>query len=141
MFLIQFHNKPFIFNVPLQEWRLQKIQIQKKKFISNKQGLLIIILTVFCLQSHSRTERVFVWTKNWKVQSKSQREFCLNQKLESACLISQTICWRGWDDNACLGVGNTSSIGAWPNSLDRRQQWYCIVSPPLQNTSHADVFI
>ena len=28
-------------------------------------------------------------------------------------------CWCGWDDNACLGVRNTSSIGAWPNSLDR----------------------
>ena len=27
---------------------------------------------------------------------------------------------RGRDDNACLGDRNTSSIGAWPNSLDRR---------------------
>ena len=39
---------------------------------------------------------------------------------------------RGWDDNACLGVRNTSSIGAWPNSLDRRPPWHCIVSPLLQ---------
>ena len=45
---------------------------------------------------------------------------------------SQTICWRGWDDNACLGVRNTSSIRAWPNSLDRRPPWYCIISPLLQ---------
>ena len=35
----------------------------------------------------------------------------------SCSQYSQTICWRGWDDNACLGVRNTSSIGAWPNSL------------------------
>ena len=41
--------------------------------------------------------------------------------------------WRGWDDNACLGVRNTSSIGVWHNSLDRRPPWYCIVSPLLQN--------
>ena len=41
--------------------------------------------------------------------------------------------WRGWDDNACLGVRNTSSIGAWHNSLDGRPPWYCIVSPLLQN--------
>ena len=41
----------------------------------------------------------------------------------------QTICWCGWDDNACLGVRNT---WAWPNSLDRRRPWYCIVSPLLQ---------
>ena len=51
--------------------------------------------------------------------------------------------WRGWDDNACLGVRNTSSIGAWHNSLDRRLPWYCIVYPLLQNkrrdlsTSHS----
>ena len=37
-----------------------------------------------------------------------------------------------WDDNACLGNRNASSIGAWHNSLDRRQTWYCIVSAPLQ---------
>ena len=35
----------------------------------------------------------------------------------------------GWGDIACLGVRNTSSIGAWPNSLDRRPPWYCSVSP------------
>ena len=35
----------------------------------------------------------------------------------------------GWDNNACLGVRNTSSIGAWPNSLDRRPPKYCIVYP------------
>ena len=34
--------------------------------------------------------------------------------------------------NACLGVRNTSSIGAWPNSLDQRPPWYFIVSPLLQ---------
>ena len=50
----------------------------------------------------------------------------------SCSQYSQTICWRGWDDNACLGVRNTCSIGAWPNSLDRRPPWYCIVSPLLQ---------
>ncbi len=27
----------------------------------------------------------------------------------SCSQYSQTICWRGWDDNACLGVRNTSS--------------------------------
>ena len=42
---------------------------------------------------------------------------------------------HGWDDNTCLGVRNTSSIGAWPNSLDRRPPWYFIVSPLLQ-TKH-----
>ena len=41
--------------------------------------------------------------------------------------------WRGWHDNACLGVRNTSSIGAWHNSLNWRPPWYCIVSPLLQN--------
>ena len=35
----------------------------------------------------------------------------------------------GWDDIVCLGVRNTSSIGAWPNSLDQRQPWYYIVTP------------
>jgi hypothetical protein len=39
---------------------------------------------------------------------------------------------HGWDDNACLGVRNTSSIGAWHNSLDLRPPWYCILSPLLQ---------
>ena len=38
---------------------------------------------------------------------------------------------RGWDDNACLGVSNISSIGAWPNSIGRRPPWYCIVVSPL----------
>jgi hypothetical protein len=51
----------------------------------------------------------------------------------------QTICWRRWDDNACLGVRNTSSIGAWPNSLDRRPPWYCIVSPLLQTNKQIKV--
>ena len=46
----------------------------------------------------------------------------------SCSQYSQTICWPRWDDNACLGVRNTSSIGAWPNSLDRRLPWYCISS-------------
>ena len=54
----------------------------------------------------------------------------------SCSQYSQTICWRGWDDNACLGVRNTSSIGAWPNSLDRRPPWYCIVSPLLQTNNY-----
>ena len=44
----------------------------------------------------------------------------------SCSQYSQTICWRGWDDNACL-VRNTCSIRAWPNSLDWRPPWYCIV--------------
>ena len=50
----------------------------------------------------------------------------------SCSQYSQTICWHGWDDNTCLGVRNTSSKGAWPNSLDRRPPWYCIVSLLLQ---------
>ena len=49
----------------------------------------------------------------------------------SCSQYSQTICWRGWDGNTCLGVRNTSSIGAWPNSLDWRPPLYCIVSPLL----------
>ena len=43
--------------------------------------------------------------------------------------------WHGWDDNACLGVRNTCSKGAWPNSLDRRPPWYCVVSPLLQTNN------
>ena len=31
----------------------------------------------------------------------------------SCSQYSQTICWNGWDDNACLGARNTSSIWAW----------------------------
>ena len=31
----------------------------------------------------------------------------------SCSQYSQTICWCGWDDNACLGVRNTSRIVAW----------------------------
>ena len=50
----------------------------------------------------------------------------------SCSQYSQTICWRGWDDNACLGARNTCSIGAWSNSLDKRPPWYCIVSPLVQ---------
>ena len=50
----------------------------------------------------------------------------------SCSQYSHTICWSGWDDNTCLGVKNTSSIGAWPNSLDRRPPWYWIVSSLLQ---------
>ena len=46
----------------------------------------------------------------------------------SCSQYSQTICWHGWDNNACLGVKNTSSIGAWPNSLDWRPPWYFISS-------------
>ena len=45
---------------------------------------------------------------------------------------SQTFCWHGWDDNVCLEFRNTCSLGAWPNSLDWRPLWYCIVSPMLQ---------
>ena len=41
-------------------------------------------------------------------------------------LHSQTICWRGWDDNAYLRVRN-NSIGAWPNFLVWSLPWYCIV--------------
>ena len=52
----------------------------------------------------------------------------------SCSQYSQTICLSGWDDNPCLGVRNTCSIGAWPNSLDRRPPWYFIVSPLLQKT-------
>ena len=38
--------------------------------------------------------------------------------LSLSCIqYSQTLCWHGWDDNIYLGVGNTSRIGAWPNSL------------------------
>jgi hypothetical protein len=43
----------------------------------------------------------------------------------SCSQYSHTICWHVWDDSA-------SSIGAWPNSLDWRPLWYCIVSPLLQ---------
>ena len=50
----------------------------------------------------------------------------------SCSQYSQNICWCRWDDNACLGVKNTCSIGAWPNSLDWRPPWYCKVSPLLQ---------
>jgi hypothetical protein len=38
----------------------------------------------------------------------------------SCSQYSQSICWCGWDDSTCLGVRNTSSIGAWPNFLNRR---------------------
>ena len=31
------------------------------------------------------------------------------------------------------GERNASSIGAWPNSLDRRLPKYCIVSPPAMS--------
>ena len=48
---------------------------------------------------------------------------------------------RGWDDNACLGVRNTSSIGAWHNSLDRRPPWYHIVSPLLQKKKRSESWI
>ena len=50
----------------------------------------------------------------------------------SCSQYSQTICWQGWDHNACLGVRNTCSIGDWPNFLDWKPPWYCIVSPVLQ---------
>ena len=44
--------------------------------------------------------------------------------------MSQTLWgyWFGWDDNA--------RIGAWPNSLDRRLPWYCIVSPLLKTNNN-----
>ena len=32
-----------------------------------------------------------------------------------------------------------SSIGAWPNSLDRRPLWYCIVSPLLYKQTNISV--
>ena len=35
----------------------------------------------------------------------------------SCSQYNQTYCLSGWDDNACLGVRNTCSIGAWPKSL------------------------
>jgi hypothetical protein len=54
----------------------------------------------------------------------------------SCSQYSQTICWCRWSDNACLGVRNTCSIGAWPNSIDRRPPWYCIVSPLLQTKTY-----
>ena len=54
----------------------------------------------------------------------------------SCSQYSQTICWRGWDDNACLGVRN-NSIGACPNFLVWSQPWYCIVSPLLQTQKKA----
>ena len=58
--------------------------------------------------------------------------------LSLSCIqYSQTICLSGWDDNTCLGVRNTSSIGAWHNSFDWRPPWYCKVSPLLQN-KHTD---
>ena len=50
----------------------------------------------------------------------------------SCSQYSQTICWCQWDDKACLGVRNTSIIGAWPNSLDQRPPWYS-VKPWPQN--------
>ena len=54
-------------------------------------------------------------------------------KLSLSCSqYSQTVCWRGWDDNACLGVRNTCSLGAWPNSLAWRPLWHSTVSPLLQ---------
>ena len=49
----------------------------------------------------------------------------------SCSQYSQTICWCGWDDNACVGVRN-NSIGAWPNFLVWSSPWYCRVSPLLQ---------
>jgi hypothetical protein len=52
----------------------------------------------------------------------------------SCSQYSQTICWRGWDDNACLGVRN-NSIEAWPNFLVWSSLWYCIVSPLLQTNT------
>ena len=44
----------------------------------------------------------------------------------SCSQYSQTICWGGWDDNACL----EDSIGAWPN---------CAVSPLLQINKQASL--
>ena len=44
----------------------------------------------------------------------------------SCSQYSQTIYWRGWDDNAYLGVTN-NSIGAWPIFLVWSLPWYCIV--------------
>ena len=56
----------------------------------------------------------------------------------SCSQYSQTICWRGWDYNACLGVRNSNIIEAWSNSLDRRPPWFCLVSPQLQKTKKND---
>ena len=64
------------------------------------------------------------------------RSFFIIQILFADSMV--TLGWRGWDDNACLGVRNTSSIGAWPNSLDRRPPWYCIVSPLLQTNKQTN---
>ena len=52
----------------------------------------------------------------------------------SCSRYSQTICWCGWDDNACLGVRNTCCIGAWPNSFDWRPPWYCVSSVTNKQT-------
>ena len=60
-------------------------------------------------------KKLLIWMKNSRTRTKSYKKRC------------------GWDDNACLGVTNTSSIGAGHNSLDLRLPWYCIVSPQLQN--------
>ena len=46
--------------------------------------------------------------------------------------------WHGWDDNTCLADRNTSSIRAWPNSLDRRLPRYCIAPPLLQKKTKED---
>ena len=48
--------------------------------------------------------------------------------------------WRRWAVYACLGDRNTSSIGAWLNSLDRRPPWYCTVSPLLQTNKKTKYF-
>ena len=53
---------------------------------------------------------------------------------------SQTICWHGWDDNACLGVRNTR-IRAWPNFLVWSPPWYCVVSPLLQTHLSGWIYI
>ena len=54
--------------------------------------------------------------------------------LKITFLLHQVLPVSRWDDNACLGVRNTSSIEAWPNSLDRRLLWYCISSVTNKQT-------
>ena len=71
--------------------------------------------------------------RNWLiVYSKSGLIMvALYRSLVSYSWYSQTICWCGWDDDACLGVRNTRIV-AWVNFLVWSPPWYFIVSPLLQ---------
>ena len=50
----------------------------------------------------------------------------------SCSQYSQTICLRGSDDNACLGVGNTSSMGLGKTPLIGCLPWYWVAQFYLQ---------